>query len=1034
VDTVYISLSSTLNVTFNSATYAYGQYDMSLIQILGHDNNDTVTTANAVQCAMAVFGGPGDDAITTGSGADYIDGGLGADTIHGGAGNDFLDGNDGDDFLYGDAGDDVIHGGLGDDYADGGDEDDMIYGDEGSDTLFGAGGYDWIEGGDGNDTLLGGALNDVLLGDAGDDWLYGDQQQSTDIGHDVLVGGDGADYLYAGVGSAELYGGPGNDMLYGSYGFDTLRGGDGNDYLYGGAGDDDLDGEDGADTLNGGAGYNDPMYVDGSPQGQQYWNYFTDGGYGDTYAVSATEQYRPYYSWGAAGATYPPYQEVFVTWVPRGDLGTAVPYNVHHAEGQSDAITVNQQDPPPGSVPDDPLPWQSLGVYEAAQSVEVNGHNPSPYPRTCVDAVLLRGVDPICDLLTDSNNDGSINADDDPIEGDPIGGMSAGPGRIVAIGSSTRTEVKLHAAAVDANLSCPQHWWAQLRFPSGLKVWENPVGAPELTTNTTREITANGPWDTSVWIEGVTAGTASLQLELFSHPGDPEEERLYCWKDAVKFSVVDADIDLDVYMIDHNIAGECLPDAQEEDPGAWVPLNNDADAYDHYNGTSKDDRNAGFWGIPGPIPGEDDLLPIVLHHVDAGGWYKVHVPANVRVWETPYRTGFVSDVRKLSATADRTLYVEGIAQGSGVITVDWGYGWFTLLPVADSVKVNVFEWTGPLNVPDYSIQKYQALGGRPGECAWLDPVGGTVASRSTAPPDNLFVDVKWWGGPQVGEAVYQASADYSWGLKVNVVQVLVADPDSGPAFTPNPNGVRARVEGPSPLMEHVYTATVAEQKPQPDGQGAGMLFRAKVTLTGPDPTIPLGGRGVRWVKGGFIQEASTIQDRGHYMPGNFDVAWTTEGTTYLDSSEDPEIGDHLPWYGRPQNVGDPYIDRALGDGPVKEIWSWDSPASRLPLWWGSSRISQTLANYTFHDYVVAITTDPRAITDFYSVHADAIWAFDGGGNLAPLPNLPTWTRTTAGVTVVRGWSPVAPWTEPPHAHDTITADQAAANAQPRRIN
>jgi hypothetical protein len=237
-------------------------------------------------------------------------------------------------------------------------------------------------------------------------------------------------------------------------------------------------------------------------------------------------------------------------------------------------------------------------------------------------------------------------------------------------------------------------------------------------------------------------------------------------------------------------------------------------------------------------------------------------------------------------------------------------------------------------------------------------------------------------------------------------------------------------------VENVYTATVADNPPAQDGAGAGMVFRAKVTLTGPDPTNPLGGRGVRWVKGGFIQEVSTIQDRGRYSPGDFYVAWTMEGTTYLDSSEDPETDDHLPWYGRPRKVGDPYIDRALGHGPVKEIWSWDSPDATLPLYWppAPNRISKTLVDEEFHDYVVAITTDPRAFTQpFYSVHADAIWEFDGTGDMAP-PNWPQWTPTTAGVRVVRGWSPVAPWTEPPHAHDTITAAQAAANATLQRIN
>jgi len=374
-------------------------------------------------------------------------------------------------------------------------------------------------------------------------------------------------------------------------GFDTdgkvlTHFGFGNDYLYGGAGDDDLDGEDGADTLNGGAGYNDPMYVDGSPQGQQYWNYFTDGGYGDTYAVSATEQYRPYYSWGAAGATYPPYQEVFVTWVPQGDLGTAVPYNVHHAEGQSDAITVNQQVAPAGIVPDDPLPWQSLGVYEAAASVEVNGHNPSPYPRTCVDAVLLRGIDPICDLLTDSNNDGSITPEDDPGED-----QYAGPGRILAIGSSQLAEVKLDARAVDAILSEPQQWDAYLLTTDwdNIRVWYDPDRQNEVDVfnegGDYREhvfhwnITQQGPLDMSVWVEGLAGDLARLQLILVSRPGVDPYKRDYGWTDTVKFTsvelAVDAEVNLTIY---DGQEGNAVPWYQEITRGAFTVANmNDTD-------------------------------------------------------------------------------------------------------------------------------------------------------------------------------------------------------------------------------------------------------------------------------------------------------------------------------------------------------------------------------------------------------------------------------------------------------------------------
>lgn len=62
---------------------------------------------------------------------------------------------------------------------------------------------------------------------------------------EVLVGGDGTDFLR---------GGDGNDILTGNGGTDFLRGGDGDDQLFGNDGRDNLSGGDGDDILSGGAG------------------------------------------------------------------------------------------------------------------------------------------------------------------------------------------------------------------------------------------------------------------------------------------------------------------------------------------------------------------------------------------------------------------------------------------------------------------------------------------------------------------------------------------------------------------------------------------------------------------------------------------------------------------------------------------------------------------------------------------------------------------------------------------------------------
>lgn len=76
-------------------------------------------------------------------------------------------------FISGGAGNDSIGGSNMKDFVWGGDGDDLISTLGGDDTVFGDAGSDRIWGGDGNDTLIGGAQNDIISGDAGSDLIYG---------------------------------------------------------------------------------------------------------------------------------------------------------------------------------------------------------------------------------------------------------------------------------------------------------------------------------------------------------------------------------------------------------------------------------------------------------------------------------------------------------------------------------------------------------------------------------------------------------------------------------------------------------------------------------------------------------------------------------------------------------------------------------------------------------------------------------------------------------------------------------------------
>ena len=296
--------------------------------IEGGDGNDVIDAGNHIDPAIdydypgvdpyendqfpdndldTVFGGVGDDIITTGddddsidggTGNDYIDagidddsvtGGTGNDTIIGGQGDDIIEGNDGDDLiyggldtevlnlpdaidpapddnrdtLYGGAGNDTIFGrddantlfgGTGNDVLDGGIDNDLINGGDGDDTIFGGEGDDVINGGEGQDLIYGGLGDDTIQGNLDNDTIYGDEGNDTITGSltdDLVFGGADNDEIRGGTGDDTLHGDDGNDYIQGGYGADSITGGAGDDSLNGGFGNDVIEGNEGNDTIAG---------------------------------------------------------------------------------------------------------------------------------------------------------------------------------------------------------------------------------------------------------------------------------------------------------------------------------------------------------------------------------------------------------------------------------------------------------------------------------------------------------------------------------------------------------------------------------------------------------------------------------------------------------------------------------------------------------------------------------------------------------------------------------------------------------------
>ncbi|MGR3633685.1 MAG: Hint domain-containing protein [Limimaricola soesokkakensis] len=176
-----------------------------------------------------VFGGKGNDTITTGDdqdtihggeGNDIVDAGIDDDLIYGNKGNDQLTGGEGNDTIFGGAGDDVIRGGLDPKFPDS----LNIRDDQGD--LVTDNGRDELHGGKGNDTILGQDDDDTLFGGLGDD---------------TLDGGIDDDTVFGGKGNDTIIGGQGNDFLSGEDDRDSFIGGNGGDHVVGGEGGDDYD-------------------------------------------------------------------------------------------------------------------------------------------------------------------------------------------------------------------------------------------------------------------------------------------------------------------------------------------------------------------------------------------------------------------------------------------------------------------------------------------------------------------------------------------------------------------------------------------------------------------------------------------------------------------------------------------------------------------------------------------------------------------------------------------------------------------------
>lgn len=422
--------------------------------------------------------------------------------------------------------------------------------------------------------------------------------------------------------------------------------------------------------------------------------------------------------------------------------------------------------------------------------------------------------------------------------------------------------------------------------------------------------------------------------------------------------------DLQAATIQNNAVSGTLDRSIEETVGAYVPLDNvDQD----YDGTAD-------YLEKGPIAGEKDLLPITLKAVvpaAAGGTYSLTIPSDVNVFLSPDKTGQISSAMPLLTAPDTKLYVEGIGVGSAMLVLNWTKGVHTL--ETDKVKVNVFDWEGPQNVPGTGIYTYTASGGGSGS-TWLDPVGGTEYCDAA----NLQ-QIQWSAGPTVGQALYQASPNYIWGRDVNVVAVTIG---------------ASRLYYEDWLVQAGADDNLITPKDIPgmDGMNADLTIDSII-----GPVVEGQMRGVKFMQVGAIQNVAVTADHGGFS--GFDPARervsSLEGSLLLDNSGDVPG----PWYYEStliQNLPDQAVDSIplhVGDSPAL-------PFSDVPVLSGGGNVdvpvdsASIVADFMLYIAAATIDTGNNAQLVFAQL-AKAHWEFDGSGTVtgAGVGTFGTWTGT-----------------------------------------
>jgi hypothetical protein len=468
-------------------------------------------------------------------------------------------------------------------------------------------------------------------------------------------------------------------------------------------------------------------------------------------------------------------------------------------------------------------------------------------------------------------------------------------------------------------------------------------------------------------------------------------------------SIVDDDpiIDLDAALVLHNQSNGWLDDEEEEDIGAFLPVNDDDDDYDL--GNLRDFLQSG------PIANETDLLEIRLSKfkTDVQGFYSLSIPSHIRLWLSPDRTAEdeVTAANSFDSTVDWTFYAEAITASSGTLSAWWSTVGLLTPMLGDEVKLTSFHMHGPLNVPGHTIYEYTVWNPPLPTSHWVSSNNGIVTTSSIGEEDGFpfsKADIKWGGEKAIGLARFQVNPNYVWDREVNVVQI-----DISVDVTDSKLDLIEPTEANKPFhTEFLPYSTISSAPAQTDPGKSAMnatfeVVRVEGPTRGSSPVL----RGIKFMQMGLIQNLDVDKMRGIFgnrTPILARVSNMENAGVLLDA--DPTSP---PWYlpvnAMTTSLGGylyPSTDQLILN---KKLVISDRPrnqaVSDMPIY-EDSAITNSELKLDFFVYFAVRTTDVSNLQhEIYTQRAVARWYVDASGTYtgANANTYGTWTGDNARV-------------------------------------